>query len=67
MMTHALPSVRLLIVSGERCPSEAVARWATPGRRMLNVYGPTETTVNATVAECAPGQPVTIGRPLRRL
>ena len=64
MMTHALPSVRLLIVSGERCPPEAVARWATPGRRMLNVYGPTETTVNTTVAECAPGQPVTIGRPL---
>jgi non-ribosomal peptide synthetase-like protein len=64
MMTHALPSVRLLIVSGERCPPEAVARWATPGRRMLNVYGPTETTVNATIAECAPGQPVTIGRPL---
>jgi non-ribosomal peptide synthetase-like protein len=64
MMTHALPSVRLLIVSGERCPPEAVVRWATRGRRMLNVYGPTETTVNTTVAECVPGQPVTIGRPL---
>ncbi len=65
MITHALPSVRLLIVSGERCPPEAVARWATPGRRMLNVYGPTETTVNTTVAECGPGRPVTIGQPLR--
>ncbi len=65
MMTHTLPSVRLLIVSGERCPPETVARWATPGRRMLNVYGPTETTVNTTVAECTPGHPVTIGRPLR--
>ncbi len=64
MMTHTLPSVRLLIVSGERCPPEAVARWATPGRRMLNVYGPTETTVNTTVAACTPGRPVTIGRPL---
>jgi non-ribosomal peptide synthetase component F len=57
--------VRLLIVSGERCPREAVRRWATPGRRMLNVYGPTETTVNATVAECAPDRDITIGKPLR--
>jgi non-ribosomal peptide synthetase-like protein len=32
---------------------------------MLNVYGPTETTVNATVAECIPNRPVTIGRPLK--
>ena len=62
---RALPSVRLLIVSGEALPRpEAVARWATPGRRMLNVYGPTETTVNTTVAECTPGRAVTIGRPL---
>lgn len=60
-----LPSVRLLIVSGERCPPEPVVRWARAGRRMLNVYGPTETTVNATVAECLPGKPITIGRPLR--
>ncbi|HEV2296111.1 MAG TPA: Pls/PosA family non-ribosomal peptide synthetase [Tepidisphaeraceae bacterium] len=60
-----LPSVRLLIVSGERCPPELVNRWATPGRRLLNVYGPTETTVNATAAECVPDRPITIGRPLR--
>jgi len=60
----ALPSVRVLIVSGERCSKEAVQRWATPERRMLNVYGPTETTVNATVAECRPNRPVTIGKPL---
>jgi non-ribosomal peptide synthetase-like protein len=60
-----LATVRVLIVSGERCPKEAVRRWATPGRRMLNVYGPTETTVNATVAECTMDRAVTIGRALR--
>jgi non-ribosomal peptide synthetase-like protein len=65
MISGALPTVRLLIVSGERCPPEVVERWATPRRRMLNVYGPTETTVNATAAECRPGLPVTIGKPLR--
>ena len=65
MIDEDLPTVRLLIVSGERCSEQLVAKWAQPGRRMLNVYGPTETTVNATVAECSPNKPVTIGRPLR--
>lgn len=59
-----LPTLRLLILSGEVCTPDIVRRWARPGRRLLNVYGPTETTVNATVEECVPGRPVTIGRPL---
>ncbi len=64
-MTEAVPSLRQLVVSGEVCAPELVARWAHAGRRMLNVYGPTEATVNTTVALCEPGRPVTIGRPLR--
>jgi len=60
-----LPTVRLLIVGGERCPPDLVRRWARPGRRMLNTYGPAETTVVATCAECVPGKPVTIGKALR--
>ena len=65
MITEELESVRVLIVSGEQCPPEQIARWAVNGRRMLNVYGPTEATVNTTAAECRPDQPVTIGTPLR--
>jgi len=65
MITDELESVRVLIVSGEQCPPEQIARWAVNGRRMLNVYGPTEATVNTTAAECRPNQPVTIGVPLR--
>ncbi len=65
LIQEELPSVRLIIVSGEACPPEAVQRWAIPSRRMLNVYGPTETTVNSTAKLCTPGEPVTIGRPLR--
>jgi non-ribosomal peptide synthetase-like protein len=65
MIDADLPSVRLLIVSGERCSPELVNRWAKPARRLLNVYGATEATVNTTAAECVPGKPITIGRPLR--
>ena len=65
MITDELKSVRVLIVSGEQCPPEQIARWAINGRRMLNVYGPTEATVNTTAAECRPNQPVTIGTALR--
>ncbi|MDA7657915.1 amino acid adenylation domain-containing protein, partial [Verrucomicrobia bacterium] len=64
MIGQGLPSVRLLVVSGEPCPPELIDQWATGDRRMLNVYGPTETTVNATFAECIPRRPVTIGKPL---
>jgi non-ribosomal peptide synthetase-like protein len=65
MIARELPTVRLIIVSGEPCPPDLVRKWARPGRRLLNVYGPTETTVNTTAAECLPERPVTIGRPLR--
>jgi len=64
MIKHPLPTVRLLIVSGEACPQEIVDTWARGDRRMLNVYGPTEATVNTTAAECRAGKKVTIGMPL---
>ncbi len=64
LISDALPTVRLMIVSGERCTPELVNRWGARGRRLLNVYGPTETTVNATVAECSSNRDITIGRPL---
>ena len=65
MMHQAnLPDLRLLILGGETCPNPLVARWARPGRRIVNTYGPTETTVIATYAEVSPENPVTIGRPI---
>ncbi|MFC5720678.1 Pls/PosA family non-ribosomal peptide synthetase [Streptomyces gamaensis] len=59
-----LPALRSLLVSGEACPKDLVARWSRTGRRILNAYGPTESTVTATCGELRPHQPVTIGRPL---
>jgi len=63
-LAEDVPSIQLLILGGETCPPELVARWARPGRRIVNTYGPTETTVTATFADLAPGKPITIGRPL---
>ncbi len=60
----SVPTLRLLILGGEACPPDLVAKWWSPNRRMLNTYGPTEATVIATWTECHPAQPVTIGRPL---
>ena len=64
MMEGDLPTVRILIVGGEACSPDLVARWCVPGRRMFNTYGPTEATVIATWTECDPAKPVTIGEPL---
>ncbi|MGH4002580.1 MAG: amino acid adenylation domain-containing protein [Pseudonocardiaceae bacterium] len=54
-----------VIVGGDVCSAELVARWA-PNRRMINSYGPTETTVVASwTLPLAPGpnRPV-IGSPI---
>ena len=60
--SEAVPGT--LIVAGEACPPELVARWA-PGRRFFNAYGPTECTVCATLTEVeADGGRPPIGRPL---
>ncbi len=59
-----LPQLRILLVGGEACPQNLVARWYRPGRRILNSYGPTEATVTATLTELKPDKAVTIGVPL---
>jgi non-ribosomal peptide synthetase-like protein len=63
-MTEDIPTLRQLVVSGEVCPPELVARWSRVGRSILNVYGPTEATVNSTAKICLPGEAINIGRPL---
>ncbi|WP_437978877.1 amino acid adenylation domain-containing protein [Sorangium sp. So ce295] len=66
---RSLPALRTLIVAGESCPADLAARWAE-GRTFINAYGPTESTVCATMADGLdpdrdPGEPLSIGRPIR--
>ncbi|NKY31863.1 amino acid adenylation domain-containing protein [Nocardia speluncae] len=60
-----LPALTSIAVVGEATGTDTVNRWA-PGRRLMNHYGPTETTIWATgSADLHPGEPVTIGGPIR--
>ena len=60
----ALAGVRLLILGGEACPQSL--GWRLPaGREVWNTYGPTEATVVSTATRVRPGEPVTLGWPLR--
>ncbi|MFI6957925.1 amino acid adenylation domain-containing protein [Nocardia sp. NPDC050408] len=54
-----------VLVGGEALPPELVTRWA-PGRNLYNVYGPTETTIVTVISQpMTPGEPITIGGPIR--
>ncbi|CAB0615590.1 amino acid adenylation protein [Corynebacterium diphtheriae] len=61
---EALDNVRLLILGGEACSAELVARVASSRREVWNTYGPTEATVVTCAARLEAGQPVAIGLPL---
>ncbi|MFB7717229.1 amino acid adenylation domain-containing protein [Nocardia sp. NPDC056100] len=65
MNPAGLTELRSLTVAGEASGPELVADWS-PGRRMVNLYGPTEFSIWATgPGELRPGEPITIGAPIR--
>jgi amino acid adenylation domain-containing protein len=59
-----LPELEAVMVGGESCGAELVARWA-PGRRFFNGYGATEHSVRCTAMRCEPAAlPPPVGRPI---
>ena len=61
---EALPDLRLLYVGGEALPQDVADRWGR-GCQLVNGYGPTECTVTSVRGPIRPGDPITIGRPVR--
>nr|WP_229675792.1 non-ribosomal peptide synthase/polyketide synthase [Hoyosella rhizosphaerae] len=60
-----IDELQSILVAGDVCPPELVARWA-PGRSMVNAYGPTETTIMSSItAPMQVGEPITIGATTR--
>ena len=62
-----LPSVRTVLLGGEKAPDDLVERWLAHGKQVVNVYGPTECTVDVSLDIAAPGRPISIGRPLANI
>ncbi len=52
------------IVGGETMPRDLAEWLESRVDRVYNAYGPTETTVWSTLAQLAPGDPITVGRPI---
>src|SRR3981189_3485971 len=64
MSTERLEQFSTLIVGGDACPPDLVARWSE-GRGMVNAYGPTETTICVTMSMPLSGAAdAPIGRPI---
>ncbi|UGT56759.1 non-ribosomal peptide synthase/polyketide synthase [Nocardia asteroides] len=62
-----LDALRVVVVGGEACPAELVARWtaAIPGLVFRNGYGPTETTIVTNISEpLTATTPITLGAPV---
>ena len=74
-LTHIDPSLRLMIIGGEKASLRAVQAWQNnvdPSIRLLNTYGPTEATVTAITWDLnldrqdnvVESENIPIGRPL---
>ncbi|MFJ2663673.1 non-ribosomal peptide synthase/polyketide synthase [Nocardia fluminea] len=64
---EGLDELRMVVVGGEACPPELVARWtaAIPGLIFRNGYGPTETTIVTNISEpLGAATAVTLGAPV---
>ncbi|MGW5223544.1 amino acid adenylation domain-containing protein [Nocardia niigatensis] len=60
-----LRELATVVIGGEAPPPRLVSQWA-PGRKLFNTYGPAEATIQTDAgAPMVPGEPATIGGPIR--
>ncbi|MFE3701365.1 amino acid adenylation domain-containing protein, partial [Nocardia tengchongensis] len=60
-----LGTLATVVIGGEAPPPRLVSQWA-PGRKLINTYGPAEATIQTDAgAPMVPGEPPTIGGPIR--
>ncbi|WYZ36349.1 hypothetical protein EsH8_XIII_000001, partial [Colletotrichum jinshuiense] len=63
----AVPTLKSVIVGGERMPSDVFKSWREGDRQLIQVYGPTEATITCMVSyvpASGPAHPANIGRAL---
>src|SRR6185437_1160319 len=65
-----LDELEVVVTGGESWAPELVRRWGVPvasgTRRVYNAYGPTEATIATNISDALrPGEPVTLGGPIR--
>ncbi|MEU4344481.1 amino acid adenylation domain-containing protein, partial [Nocardia sp. NPDC023852] len=65
--SDALSGMRAIVAGGEAVPADLAAKWVGVSERAFhNGYGPTETTIMTNISDALrPGDPVTIGGPIR--
>jgi amino acid adenylation domain-containing protein len=68
VQTGDYPALSAIVVGGEACTAEVVARWSG-GRLFFNAYAPTEATIYSTLMLCPEGQRQTpaLGRPIQNM
>lgn len=64
VMPSDLPTLRALIVGGERLPKDILMNWSSTDIPLLNAYGPTEACIGTSVAKIRPNLSTgNVGRP----
>ncbi|AKF95949.1 hybrid non-ribosomal peptide synthetase/type I polyketide synthase [Brevibacillus laterosporus] len=59
-----LPSIKYVIVGGERVPEFLKDQLLDLGYELYNHYGPTETTIDAVTSKCSKDTKISIGQPI---
>ncbi|KAL2912582.1 hypothetical protein HK105_207890 [Polyrhizophydium stewartii] len=58
------PNLKCIVLCGEPCPAPLKEVWS-PRVALYNAYGPTEVSFVSHLGRLKPGEPITIGRPVR--